>query len=375
MSMRVPFMDLRRTHAPLREAILARVAAVVDSERFILGPEVEGFESALADYVGCGAAIGVSSGTDALLAALMALGLGPGDEVVTSAFTFFATAGAVARLGARPVFADIEPASFNLSPARACERLGPRTRAVLPVHLYGRTADVASLRVPCAERGIAIVEDAAQAIGATDADGRRAGALGALGCISFFPTKNLGAMGDAGAVTTSDEELAARVRTIRVHGARPKYHHHVVGGNFRLDAIQAAVLSLKLRGLDEANERRRASAAGYGERLRAAGLVRSGAIVLPEPGAGRHVYHQYVVRAQRRDRLRDWLVGRGVSTMVYYPEPLHLQPCFAELGVRAGDLPETERAAREVVALPVFPGLRPEEQDYVVETIAAFYAA
>ena len=371
--MRVPFIDLARHHAPLRAAIVEKIVEVVDSQRFILGPGVAAFEADLAAYIGAEAAIGVSSGSDALLVALMALGVGPGDEVVVPSFTFFATAGAVARLGAKPVFADIDPESFNLAPADAVRRLTERTKAVIPVHLYGRVAELGELGPACRERGVAIVEDAAQAIGAADAAGVRAGALGDFGCFSFFPTKNLSAFGDGGAVTVCDAERAERVRVLRAHGSKPKYVHHVVGGNFRLDALQAAILSVKLPHLAAANERRQAIAKRYRALFADAGLLGDDSVVAPEDGPGRHVYHQFVVRAQRRDTLREFLGERGIDTMVYYPRPLHVQDCFAELGCKEGDLPESERASREVLALPVFPELSEDEQDYVVDAMAAFY--
>jgi dTDP-4-amino-4,6-dideoxygalactose transaminase len=367
--MRVPFLDLARIHAPLRERLLARLAAVLDSQRFILGPAVEDFEAALAARLGVGHAIGVSSGTDALLAALMALDVGPGDEVVLPAFTFFATAGVVARLGAVPVFADIEARSFNLAPAAALTRVTARTKAILPVHLFGRVADLEPLRAA----GVPIVEDAAQAIGARDATGRGAGGLGAVGCLSFFPSKNLGALGDGGAVLTNDPTLAARVRRLRVHGAETKYVHHEVGGNFRLDALQAAALHEKLAVLAEHDAARQRNAQRYAELFAQTGLVGRGVIVLPEAGPGRSVWHQYVIRADRRDALQAALREAGVGTMVYYPLALHLQPCFAALGGARGDLPESERATAEALALPIYAGLTEAEQEYVVAQVAAFF--
>jgi len=367
--MRVPFLDLARLHGPLRERLLARMAAVLDSQQFILGPEVEQLEAALAARLDVRHAIGVSSGTDALLAALMALDVGRGDEVVLPAFTFFATAGAVARLGAVPVFADIEARSFNLAPAAALTRVTPRTKAIVPVHLFGRVADVEPLRAA----GVPIVEDAAQAIGARDAHGRSAGALGALGCLSFFPSKNLGALGDGGAVLTQDSDLAARVRRLRVHGAETKYVHHEVGGNFRLDALQAALLHEKLSVLAEQDAARQRNARRYAALFAATDLGGRGVVVLPEPGAGTAVWHQYVIRTQRRDALQAALRAAGVGTMVYYPLALHLQPCFAALGGAPGDLPESERATAEALALPIHAGLTEAEQEYVVAQIAAFF--
>jgi dTDP-4-amino-4,6-dideoxygalactose transaminase len=352
----IPLLDVALENAPLRAELLAALARVLDSGHFILGPEVEAFEARLAAALGARHAIGVSSGTDALLVALMALGVGAGDEVVTSSFSFFATAGAIARLGARPVFADIDPASFNLDPAAAAAAVTPRTKAVIPVHLFGRPATLPTVAVP-------IIEDAAQSIGAC-----RLG--GWAGCLSFFPSKNLGALGDAGAVYTDDDAAAERVRLLRAHGARPKYVHHLVGGNFRLDALQAAVLAVKLGHLDRWTAARRAHAAGYRARFAAARVPDE--LRLPEDAPG-HVYNQFVIRAPRRDALRAHLGARGVATEVYYPLPFHLQPCFAALGVGRGTLPHAERAAEEVLALPIAPGLTAAQQDTVVAEIEAFY--
>lgn len=354
--MKVPFIDLAAIHAPLRSEIDAAIARVIDESRFVGGPEVAAFEEELAAAVGAGLAVGVSSGTDALLAALMALGVGPGDEVVTTPFSFIATAATITRLGARPVFADIEEESFNLDPAAAASAVGEATRAVIPVHLYGRPATLPEVAVP-------IVEDAAQSVGA-----RPLGGL--LGCLSFFPTKNLGAFGDAGAIYTDDAELADRLRVIRAQGARPKYHHAVLGGNFRLDAIQAAVLRVKLRRLESWTRERRANAARYRELFAAAAVPPEIRLPLDAPG---HIYNQFVIRAPRRDALRAHLAERGVASLVYYPVPFHLQPLYESLGYRAGAFPLAEAACREVLALPVFPGLTAEQQAYVVEHILGFY--
>jgi len=341
----------------VRADVERAIARVLDSAVFVGGPEVEGFEGELAAAAGARRAVGVSSGTDALLATLMALGVGPGDEVVTTPLTFFATAGAAARLGARPVFADVDDESLCLDPAAAAAAVTARTRAVAPVHLYGRPAALPS--VPCA-----VVEDAAQALGAGPPVGRAA-------AISFFPTKNLGALGDAGAVLTDDDDLADRVARLRVHGARPKYHHAIVGGNFRLDALQAAVLRAKLPHLGRWTAARRAHAARYRELFAAARVPAELRLPAPHPA---HVWHQFVVRAPRRDALRAHLAAAGVGTEVYYPVPLHLQPCFADLGGRPGQLPVAERAAAEVLALPVHPALGADAQAYVVDQVAAFYA-
>jgi dTDP-4-amino-4,6-dideoxygalactose transaminase len=334
-----------------------------------MGPANEEFERAFAAEVGSAHAIGVSSGTDALLVALMALGVGPGDEVITSPFTFFASAGEVARLNARTVFVDIEPGTFNLDPARLEAAVTARTKAIQPVHLYGQCADMKPILEIAGRRGIPVLEDACQAIGAAD-QGRAAGTLGAMAAFSFYPTKNLGGAGDAGAVTTDDAGLARLLRSLRMHGETERYHHARVGGNFRMDAIQAAVLMAKLPYLKAWNERRRAIAARYGERL--AGAERSGRLTLPPEAPGRrHVYHQYVVRVPDRDGVRERMAARGIATAVFYPVPLHRQECFADLGYREGAFPEAEKAAREVLALPTFAGLTNDETDRVAETLIA----
>lgn len=370
--MKVPLLDLKAQYAPIRDAVREAIDRVCDSGRFVLGPEVEALEREVAAYCGVRHAVGVSSGTDALLVALMALDVGPGDDVVTTPYSFFATAGVVARLGARPVFADIRPDTFNLDPDAAVSRLTPKTKAVLPVHLYGRCADTASLAGAARARGIPVIEDAAQALGSVDAAGRKAGTLGAAACFSFFPTKNLGGFGDGGMVVTDDDALAKRIRRLRVHGAEPKYYHKEVGGNFRLDALQAAILRVKLPHLDGWAKGRRANAARYGELFAKAGL--SGEVTLPgdEPG---HVYNQYVVRCRDRDRLRAHLTAEGIGTEVYYPVPLHLQECFRSGDFPEGSLPAAEAAAKESLALPVYPELAPEQLERVVGAIRDFYRA
>ena len=363
--MNVPLVDLGAELRPLRADIDAAIARVLDSARFIGGDEVSGFEAELAPVGGARFAVGVSSGTDALLAALMALDIGPGDEVVTTPFSFFATVGAIVRLGARPVFADIEEGTCNLDLDAALAAVSARTRAILPVHLYGMPA-----RLPGAEPvrpsgdAIAIIEDAAQSLGA-------APVAGLCQCISFFPTKNLGAIGDAGAVLTNDQAFADRLQLLRTHGARPKYVHELVGGNFRLDALQAAVLRVKLPRLDGWRQARRTHAERYRALFASARVPPE--LLLPVD-APAHVYHQFVIRAPRRDALRAFLLEAGVQTEIYYPVPLHLQRCFAGLGYREGAFPVTERAAREVLALPIHPWLTDQAQGYVVERIAAFYA-
>ena len=376
----VPLIDLKAQYTgELRAELRAAVDRVLDSQRFILGPEVEGLEAEVAEYTGAAHGIGVSSGTDALLVALMALDVGPGDEVVTTPFSFFATAGVVWRLGARPVFVDIDPATFNLDPAALEAAITPRTRVIMPVHLFGQTANmdpIAAVACGSGDGGVPVVEDAAQAIGA-DYQGRGAGTLGALGCFSFFPTKNLGGFGDGGMVTTNDPDLAKRVRSLRNHGFAEKYYNREVGGNFRLDALQAAILRVKLRYLEGWHEARRANAARYVELFEEAGLTGTESPVkLPrEAGHGRHIYHQYVLRCERRDELQRFLGERGIGSAVYYPVALHLQECFRELGAAEGDFPAAEQAAREVLALPIFPELDDAGAAEVVDAVRAFYSA
>ncbi len=373
--MQVPLLDLKRQHLNLRDELRAALTRVLDSQQFILGEDVRLLESELARYTRARFAVGCGSGSDALLLALMALDVREGGEVVTTPFTFFATAGAVVRAGARPVFVDIEPRTYNLDAAKVDEVVSERTRAVIPVHLYGQMAELDEVVSAAEARGAAVVEDAAQAIGAEDSKGRSAGAVGAAGCFSFYPTKNLGAAGEAGLVTTNDAGVAERLRRLRVHGGATEYHHDEVGFNSRLDTFQAAVLRVKLPHLDAWSDARRERADNYTRLIEEAGL---GEFVTPphvSEGA-RHIFHQYVVRvaAERRDALLEHLKQNGVGTKVYYPVPLHLQPCFADLGYRAGDFPESERAARETLALPMFPELTGAQQEYVVETLRRFFA-
>jgi dTDP-4-amino-4,6-dideoxygalactose transaminase len=358
----VPLLDIGAQHAPIRDALLAAVARVVDSNRFIGGAEVDALERELADALGVNEAIGVSSGTDALLVALMALGIGPGDEVITSTFSFFASAGVIARVGATPVLVDIQPDTFNIDPAAVAAAVTSRTRAIMPVHPIINTA---------VQSRVAVVEDAAQAIGALY-DGHHVGSLGAFGCFSFFPSKNLGALGEAGLVTSNSAELARAVRMLRNHGMEPKYFHRVVGGNFRLDAIQAAVLRVKLEHLDEWTRARQRNAARYRALFEEAAL--SDVVRLPAEAPNRtHIYNQFVVRVQDRDRLRAHLESSGIGTEVYYPVPFHLQECFASLGYAAGTFPHAEAAAREVLALPIYGELTEGQQATVVEAISRFY--
>jgi dTDP-4-amino-4,6-dideoxygalactose transaminase len=370
---KVPLLDLRVQHATIRAEVQAAIERVVESQHFILGPEVRAFEEEVAAVCAVPHAIGVSSGTDALLVALMALDIGPGDEVITSPFSFFATAGTIHRVGARPVFADIEPDSFNMDASKAAAAIGPRTRALLPVHLYGRCAHMDPLCEAVVRRSdIALVEDAAQAIGARDGKGRPAGSIGVVACLSFFPTKNLGAFGDAGMVTTGDAVVAKRIEILRVHGMDPKYFHREIGGNFRIDALQAAVLRVKLPHLDGWAAARRRNAERYRGLFADARLLDDLAVPADVPG---HVYNQFVIRVPDRDAVRAHLTEAGVGTEVYYPLPLHLQECFAYLGHGPGDFPEAERAAREVLALPIYPELTEAQQAHVVHSLGAYFRA
>ena len=380
----VPLLDLKRQFRGMRAEILRAIEEVCDSQHFVLGPKVGALEESVASYVGALHGIGVSSGTDALLAALMALEIGPGDEVITTPYSFFATAGVVARLGARPVFCDVELPTYNLN-AEAVEDFleqhcdtgtagpinkmtGGRIRALLPVHLYGQAADLERLMAIARKYQLAVVEDAAQAIGTADSTGRPVGSIGDIGCFSFFPSKNLGAFGDGGMCVTNDPGLAERLRVLRVHGGQPKYYHSVIGGNFRLDALQAAVLSVKLPRLDAWTAGRQANARRYDELLAGIQGVHCPTVV---PG-GRHIFNQYVIRIPFRDELQSFLTKNGVGTEIYYPVPLHEQRCFAYLGYGHGDFPMAEQAARETLALPVFPELRDEELRYVAELIRRF---
>ena len=371
----VPLIDVERQYTELQNEIQAAIQRVCASGRFVLGPDCTELEHALAKYCRAKHAIACASGSDALLLALMAFDVGPGDEVVAPSYTFFATASAVARLGARPVFADIDPETFNISAATVQRHITNKTKAILPVHLYGQCADMAPLVDLALKADLAVVEDAAQAIGAEYA-GQRAGTLGEIGCFSFYPTKNLGGFGDGGLLTTHRDHLAEKLRLLRVHGMQPRYYHQALGINSRLDTLQAAVLKVKLPHLDRWTEARQSHADRYHELFTACGLDR----VLRLPSTApqrRHVWNQYIVRVPdgRRDTLRQHLTDRKIGSEIYYPVPLHLQPCFAYLGYRPGDLPETERAAAETLALPIFPELTPAEQELVVRQIAAFFRA
>ncbi len=395
--MRVPLLDLSEQYRFLAEPIRQELDEILRTQSFILGPKVEEFERALAQYCGVKHAIGVSSGTDALLNLLMAMEIGPNDAVITTAYTFFATAGCVARLGATPVFVDIDPVTFNISPAaianfleHECRRNergelvnfeGRRVRAIIPVHLFGLCCEMDAINRIAANYSLAVIEDAAQAIGAeypAEGGARQAGTMSAVGSLSFYPSKNLGAAGDAGAIVCNDDELAERLRIYRQHGMEPRYFHHVVGGNFRIDAIQASILKIKLPHLDGWSAARRKVADVYGEEFKARGLTDT--LTLPaEPYRERglinhHIYHQYVIRTPRRDELQKHLTARGIGSAIYYPLGLHEQKCFADLGYRKGDFPETEKAAQETLALPIFPELTREMQQAVVGAIAEFFA-
>ncbi|MGI8837250.1 MAG: DegT/DnrJ/EryC1/StrS family aminotransferase [Pyrinomonadaceae bacterium] len=395
----VPLLDLQAQYATIREEVRAALDRVLESQHFILGPEVEALEREIADYSQCEIGLGVSSGSDALLVALMAIDLKPGDEVITTPYTFFATAGAIARLGSKPVFVDIEPNSFNIDPDRIEAAITQRTRAIIPVHLYGQMADMNPIMDIAKSHNLIVIEDAAQAIG-SEYQGRRAGSVGHMGCFSFFPSKNLGGFGDGGMVTTNDAALADRVKLLRNHGYRPKYYNKVVGGNFRLDAIQATVLRVKLKYLDDWTEARQRNAGHYRDlfaeaelsvrpesvaTLQAAGnakkhhgtsssLADVAGVVLPTEALDRrHIYNQFVVRSGRRDELMAYLKKRKIGVEIYYPVPMHLQECFADLGYGRGDFTNSERAAEETLALPIYPELTQELMFAVVSAIGDFY--
>ena len=388
--MKVPLLDLKPQYHALKADMDAAVLRVCESQAFILGPEVKQLEASVAAYSGCSHGIGVSSGTDALLAALMVLGIGNGDEVITTPYTFFATGGTIARVGAVPVFCDIDPETYNISPAavaaflaKHCDKKdgkcvnrasGRVVKAIMPVHLYGQLADMPAIMALAKEFGLRVIEDAAQAIGAVDHHGKTACSYGDIGCLSFFPTKNLGAFGDAGMCVANDAALADRLDIFRVHGSRPKYYHAFVGGNFRLDEIQAAVLNVKFPHLDSWTKGRQENACFYFGAFEKAGLLPK--VTLPGSKTGaRHIYNQFVIRVEHRDALRTYLQSNGIGTEVYYPVPLHLQECFAYLGHKAGDFPESERAATHTLAIPIYPELHQDQLQFVVDTIAAFYAS
>lgn len=369
--MEVPLLDLKAQYATIRDEVRRAIDEVCDSQHFILGPRVEALEKEVAAYCGCAHGIGVSSGTDALLVALMALDIKAGDEVVTTPYSFFATAGVIARLGAKPVFVDIDPRTYNINPDRIAPVITPKTKAIMPVHLFGQCADMDPILDIARQHGLPVIEDAAQALGA-EYKGRRAGSMGAMGCFSFFPSKNLGGFGDGGMVVTHDAALAERVRVLRVHGSKPKYYHNFVGGNFRLDALQAAVLSVKLPHLDAWTRKRRQNAAFYDQALAGSEVGTPLAAWKDAGDAHHHIYNQYTIRSAHRDRLQSHLKAAGIGTEVYYPVPLHLQKCFDYLGYRQGDFPESERAALESLALPIYPELTREQLAYVVAKVKEF---
>ncbi|MBQ9087411.1 MAG: DegT/DnrJ/EryC1/StrS family aminotransferase [Lentisphaeria bacterium] len=373
--MQVPLLDLKAQYAPLKAEILSVVSEICDSQYFILGPKVEAFEKELAAYCQSGGAVGVTSGSDALLIALMAEKIKPGDEIITSPFTFFATVGAIVRAGATPVFADIDPVTFNIDPAKIAEKITPRTRGIIPVHLFGQAADMDPIVKIAKENNLFIIEDACQAIGA-EYKGKRVGTFAEYGAFSFFPSKNLGCFGDGGAVSCDTPEREALLKIYRNHGQSKTYIHEYVGGNFRLDALQAAILSIKLRSLDDWSAARQRNAAIYRELFAAANI--SDLITLPQEAAYpvRHIYNQFCIRVAggKRDALRQYLLDNGIGCAVYYPLSLHLQECFKELGGKVGDYPECEKATSEVLALPIFGELSADQLALVVDTIKAFAA-
>jgi dTDP-4-amino-4,6-dideoxygalactose transaminase len=367
-----PFLDLRAEYATMKDEVLAAVQSVLESQHFIMGPEVEKLEAEVAKFIGSTFAMGCASGSDALLLALMAAGVDSGDEVITTPFTFVATAGSIARLKAKPVFVDIDPQTYNLDCTQLEAAFTRNTKAIIPVHLFGLPAAMDSVMNIARVRSVAVIEDAAQAIGSRYFD-EYAGNIGSCGCFSFFPSKNLGGAGDGGMVTTNDPEFADRVSVLRNHGSRERYHYEVLGMNSRLDALQAAILRVKFSRLERFTEARRQNAKRYGELLKQAGLDKR--IGLPiEPEGLCHVYHQFVIRTPRRDALRDHLRNAGISTEIYYPVPLHLQPAFAYLDYRLGSFPQAEAASREVLALPIFPMMTEAQQEIVVDAIARFFA-
>jgi dTDP-4-amino-4,6-dideoxygalactose transaminase len=362
-AMTVPLLDLKAQYAEIRKDVDDAVRRVMESQRFIGGPEVAGLEEEIARYSQCAHAVAVASGTDALLLAMRALGIGPGDEVVTSAYSFFASAGTIANNGATPVFVDIDPRTYNLDPHRLEAAFTARTKAVVAVSLYGQCCDLTAIKAICDKRRVWLIEDAAQSIG-SEWEGRRSGSVGDFGCFSFFPSKNLGGAGDGGMVVTQNAEHAERVRLLREHGARPKYHHSIVGTNSRLDALQAAILRVKLRHLDRWSEGRARNAALYHQYFEGSRVGR------PHRDArARHIYNQYVIRVPERDALREALTERGIGTEIYYPVPLHLQKCFATLGYREGEMPNSEAAAKETLALPIYPELTEEHIRYVATSV------
>lgn len=376
--MQVPLLDLKAQYSTIKGEVEAAIAEVMESQHFILGPKVEQCEKAIAKYSNCEFAVGMTSGSDALLACLMVENIGPGDEVITTPYTFFATVGAISRLGATPVFVDIDPNTYNIDKNQIAAKITGKTRAIIPVHLYGQMADMDSIMSLAEEHKLVVIEDAAQAIG-SEYKGRRAGSIGHYGCFSFFPSKNLGAAGDGGMIVTNDAERAERLRVLRAHGSKPKYHHKVVGGNFRLDALQAAIVSSKLPHLDSWTSGRQRNAKLYDQLFVEAGLAGAdrgtSTVVLPKVLMSRHIFNQYVIRTSKRDQLQAFLQKQGIGTEVYYPVPMHIQECFAYLGFKTGDFPESEAAARETLALPIYPELSEAQIRYVVKCVREFFLA
>lgn len=372
--MKVPLLDLKKQYETIKGEIDLAIQKVVESQQFVLGPAVESCENGIAEYCGVGYACGVSSGTDALLISLMAENIGAGDEVITTPYTFFATGGSIVRTGAKPVFVDIDPHTYNIDPKLIEEKITSKTRAIIPVHLYGQLADIEEIAVIAQKHKLVVIEDAAQAIGA-EHNGKRAGAYGHYGCFSFFPSKNLGGFGDGGMVVSDNKDLIDKVKKLRNHGMDPKYYHALVGGNFRLDALQAAVVSVKLKYLDQWTEARQANAAYYDRAFEAKGIA-SQKMVLPQVVKDRHIFNQYILRVGggKRDALFEHLKQNGIGCDIYYPVPLHMQECFSDLGYKLGDFPISEAASRETLALPIYPELTDEAQACVVETITNFMA-
>jgi len=386
--MKVPLLDLKPQYLSLKKELDEAVLRVAESQYFILGPEVEKMEKEFCEYLGCKHAIGVSSGTDALLLALMAIDIQPGDEVIVPTYSFFATAGVVSRLNAIPVLTDIDPVTFNIDPEDVKRKITSKTKAIIPVHLYGQSADMESIMKVAKEKNIFVIEDAAQAIGTQFKDGKCVGTIGDIGCFSFFPSKNLGGYGDGGLVTTNNDELAYMLRIKRVHGGEQKYYHKVIGGNFRIDALQSAVLRVKLPHLDKWSEKRRANAEYYNKLFKEAGLSEEpgktnfdgkNKVILPKPVyknisnvKNYHIYNQYIIRTQKRDDLKKFLTENEIGNEIYYPVPFHMQECFANLNHKKGDFPESERASETSLAIPIYPELSKEQQEFVVQKIKEF---
>lgn len=367
----VPLLDLKAQYVTIEKEIRAAIDAVLDSQRFIMGPEVVSLEEEIAAYSNRPYGVGVSSGTDALLISLMAIDAGPGDEIITTPYTFFATAGVIHRLGAKPVFVDIEEDTYNIDPSQIEAAVTDKTKAIIPVHLYGQCADMDPILEIARKHNLYVIEDAAQAIGAEYKD-RRAGSMGDLGCFSFFPSKNLGGFGDGGMVVAEDEDLYKKLKRLRAHGSEPKYYHSIVGGNFRLDALQAAILRIKLRHLDDWTQGRQRNAEEYQKLFAESGLTED-QVHLPVIRQNRHIFNQFVIRVSKRDEFMAYLKEHRVGCEIYYPVPMHLQECFAHLGYQKGDFPISEQAALSTLAIPIYPELTAEQKDYVVQTIAQFY--